>query len=466
MTINKKGIQLLAFSALLFASSCKKDLNLNPTDSFTEDKAYQNMDDVQYGVNTCYARMGAYSNDLYASALVSDEAKLGPDNSGQGALTYRYQYNSDGTTGGDLIGAWSSYYSVLHQVNTVLPFIDKVSGDAARKSELKGQLLGLRAICHFYLMQSYAGRYNPTAPGVPYIDYVNIFAQPARNTMGEVMSRIENDMTTAQSLLSSTTTFSDTVINKINLTAYQAKIALYKGDYQKAIDYATTVINSGKASLPTTANATTFGAIWQDASTSELLFRIRYGTSSAIGSLWTTITNDVYITASDKLNSAFYTNSDIRKAIYIGTVAGKRFVKKYEKSSRGGRIVDLKVMRMPEMYLIRAEAYAKNTTPNLQAGTDDINALKKARITGYTAIPVVASSQALVDSAMNERFRELCFEGFRIFDLKRNNLDVQRLGSDAGSAWQTLTKDNFRFVFPIPNDEILANKNMVQNSGY
>lgn len=463
MIINKKSIQLLAISALFFASSCKKDLNLNPTDSFTEDKAYQTMDDVQYGVNTCYARMGAYSSDLYSSALVSDEGKLGPDNSGQGALTYRYQYNSDGTTGGDLVGAWSSYYSVLHQVNTVLPFIDKVSGDPARKSELKGQLLGLRAICHFYLMQSYAGRYNATAMGVPYIDYVNIFAQPARNTMGDVMTKIEADMTTAQSLLSSSTVFSDTVINKINLTAYQAKIALYKGDYQKAIDYATTVINSNVKPL---ATGTAFTNIWQDASTSELLFRIRYGTSSAIGSMWTTVTNDVYVTASDKLNAAFYSTNDVRKATYIGTVAGKRFVKKYEKSSRGGRIVDLKVMRIPEMYLIRAEAYAKIATPNLQAGTDDINALKSKRITGYTNIPAVGSSQALVDSAMNERFRELCFEGFRIFDLKRNNMDVQRLGSDAGSAWQTLTKDNFRFVFPIPNDEILANKNMVQNPGY
>jgi hypothetical protein len=67
---------------------------------------------------------------------------------------------------------------------------------------------------------------------------------------------------------------------------------------------------------------------------------------------------------------------------------------------------------------------------------------------------------------MDERFKELCFEGFRFFDLKRNNLPVQRNASDASPDWQTLSASSYRFVLPIPNAELLANPNMVQNSGY
>ena len=39
--------------------------------------------------------------------------------------------------------------------------------------------------------------------------------------------------------------------------------------------------------------------------------------------------------------------------------------------------------------------------------------------------------------------KELCFEGFRFFDLKRNNLPVQRNATDASPAWQTLPAGNF-----------------------
>lgn len=461
-----KYLHFFVLATFFSLSSCKKDLSLNPTDSFTEDKAYLTMDDVQAGVNTCYARMSAYINDIYVSALLSDEARLGSDNSGQGALTYRYQFNSDGTTGGDVVGAWSSYYSVTHQINTVLPYIDKVSGSSARKAELRGQLLGLRAVCHFYLMQSYAGKYNPTALGVPYVDYVNIYAQPKRNTMSEVVSKIETDITEAHSLLSSSTVFTDTVINKINLTAFQAKIALYKGDYQKAIDYATTVINSGVKPLAT--SAANFLGIWTDDNTSELLFRIRMGNSISLGGLWTTIFNDVYISPSDKLNQAYYAGtSDMRFGAYIGIVNNKRYVKKfYRSTSRGARMVDVKVLRSPEMYLIRAEAYAKMTTADLVNATADINTLKSKRISGYVNIPTIVSNSAVVDSVLAERYREFCFEGHRFFDLKRNSLPVVRLSSDAGPLWKTLSNDDYRFVLPIPNDEILANKNMVQNSGY
>lgn len=324
--INNTKILALATALVLGATSCKKELDLLPTDSFTEDKAFQNIADIQAGVNTVYARMGACSGNLYMSALLSDEAKLGAGNSGQGALTYRYQYNSDGTTGGDVIGAWSSYSSALHQINTVLPYIDKVSGDAEVKKDLRGQLLAMRGICHFYLMQSYCGRYNASAAGIPIVTYVNIFAKPARNTMGEVMSQIENDITTAQGLLSATASFSDLVINKTNLSAFQAKIALYKGDYQAAVDFATTVINSGVKAL---VSGTAYAGIWTDANQQELLFRVAYNTSSAIGGMWTTLGNDVYIAPSDKLNAAYGTG-DNRKALFIGTVGGNRFVKKYE----------------------------------------------------------------------------------------------------------------------------------------
>lgn len=452
----------------LSLTSCKKELDLQPTDIISPVNAYITLDDVQRGTNEAYRRYGAYNNDIYSSALTSDEARLGPENSGQGALTYRYQYASDATTGGDVIGGFYGYYSLIYQANDVLPRIPLVeasSADEPRRNILKGQLLALRGISHFGLLQAYCKTYDAAdTRGVPVILVADPLLRPARNTVAETIAQIESDLAEAKTLLPAVTAadFKDTVMNRINIAAYQARIALYKRDYDAAIGFATEVITSGIKPL---VSGPQYDAIWTDDTDNEVLFRIRYETSTAIGSLWTTTGGNIYISPSSKLENSYVAN-DQRLAAFIGTNAsGGKYVNKFFSSSRGGRVVDMKACRTAEMYLIRAEAYAKKASPDVTLGAADLNLLRSNRIAGY-ANQVFASATDLFNAVIEERFKELCFEGFRIFDLKRNNLPVQRLAADASPAWQTLPTGNYRFVFPIPNEELLANPQMVQNDGY
>ncbi len=459
-----------AFSTVLLASlltGCKKELELRPTDRISDDNAFLTMEHLQLGTNTAFARFGAMLNNVYATALVTDEAKLGLDNAGQGALTYRYQYNADNTSGGDVIGSYYSHYFMIDQANRVLANVAKVIPlNDPRKPIIRGQLLALRAIGHFAIMQAYCKHYNATDPkGIAYMLNYDATAQPARLSMGAAMNLIEQDLADAYALLPAVTpaTFTDTVMNRLNIDAFRARIALYKGDYQKAIDYANVVIGSGIKPL-VTGNA--FNGIWTDLNQNEILFRTIYSTSAAVGSLWTTTSSLVYIAPSDKL-IASYGTGDIRKAAFIGTPSnGNNYVNKFYTSVRGPRVVDLKAIRMAEIYLIRAEAYARLGTPNLTAGAADLNMLRSMRITGYTP-QTFATAADLLNAVLAERYKELCFEGSRLFDLKRYNLPVQRLASDVTAPlWQTLPAGDYRFVLPIPFDEILANPNMVQNDGY
>lgn len=462
-----KKYSLYMLSAALLLGSCKKELQQDDPDVISEANAFKTFTHVQQGVNEAYGRYGTYSNDMYKSALVSDEAKLGADNSGQGALEYRYQYSADGTTGGAVIAGYYGYYAMIDQINRVLPKIDvvEISPDLIpRKDIVRGYLLGLRGMAHFGLLQSFCKNYNASDPkGVPIMLESDPLAKPSRRTMGEVMTQIEKDLADAKALLPAVTTanFRDTILNKINIAAFQARVALYKGDYQGAINYATEVISSNVKPLVTGAD---FNGIWTDQNSNEVLFRIQFLTSAAIGSLWTTTGGNIYIAPSDKLVATFGSD-DIRKTAFIGTSGSNNYVNKFYTSSRGGRVVDMKVLRTAEMYLIRAEAYAKLATPNVSAGAADLNALRTARITGYVNETFTSASD-LITAVLNERFKELCFEGFRLYDLKRNNLPVQRNASDANPAWQTLAAGSFRFVMPIPQDELLANPNMVQNDGY
>lgn len=452
-------------AAVISFSNCKKDLNLQPNDSFNESNAFITIDDIQLGANEAYGRFGTYANEMYVSALLSDEAKLGADNAGQGALTYRYQSGAGST---DLSGSWFGYYQVIDQVNRVLPYIPKVTATLSqepRRDILKGQLTALRGMAYFELLESYCKNYDPAdTRGVPIVLEPTPLGQPARNTMGEVMNRIDTDLADAKALLPAVTagSFSDTVMNKVNIAAYQARIALYKKDYDAAVTFATEVISSTVKPL---AGVSDFGLIWTDDSDAETLFRIRYATSSAIGSLWTTTGNNIYIAPSDKL-VANYDVSDVRLGAYIGTTpGGNNYVNKFFSSLRGGRVVDMKVCRIAEMYLIRAEAYAKRGSPDLAAGAADLNLLRSNRIFSYVD-ETFATAADLVTAILNERFKELAFEGFRLFDLKRNGLPVERLLSDAASAWQNLPANSPLFILPIPSGEINANGNMVQNDGY
>ncbi len=467
-------MKYLKYSYLLVAgalalTSCKKQLDQQPTDLIAEANAFLTFDHVQQGTNGAYGAYGAYANDMYVSALLSDEAKLGAGNAGQGALQYRYQFSSDATTGGVVTAAYNAYYSMIDQINRVLPNISTVTArpeQEARREIVRAQLLALRGIAHFGLLQAYSKNYNPADPlGVPVMLVSDPLAKPARNTMGEVMAQIEKDLADAKAILPAVTaaTFTDTTINRINLAAFQARIALYKGDYDNAVTFATEVIGSGIKPLVSGAN---FSGIWTDANSNETLFRVRYLTSTAIGGLWTTTGGVIYIAPSDKLTASYDPATDIRYSTYIGTTSGgDRYLNKFYNSSRGGRVVDMKVCRIAEMYLLRAEANARKASPNLTAASADLNAVRAARITGYVNETLTTVNDA-VTAILNERFKELAFEGFRFFDLKRNNLPVSRNASDASPDWQTLPAGNFRFVMPIPNSEINANPNTVQNEGY
>lgn len=126
---------------------------------------------------------------------------------------------------------------------------------------------------------------------------------------------------------------------------------------------------------------------------------------------------------------------------------------------------DVKLYRTGKMYLIRAEAYAETT--KLTEAAADINALRAARITCYTN-QAFASQADVINAIMNERFKELAFEGHRFFDLRRRGLRVVREAADAINALGAvlLTPAQAQYVFPLPDAEIKANKNMVQNPLY
>ena len=108
---------------------------------------------------------------------------------------------------------------------------------------------------------------------------------------------------------------------------------------------------------------------------------------------------------------------------------------------------------------------------NYDDALSDLNLVKERRYSDYEE--GTESGAALEKEIQLQRRLELAFEGHRFFDLKRRHEDVQRDGkgfmadgSGVPSSTQHVSADSPYYVMPIPQSEIDANKNMVQNPNW
>ncbi len=462
--INKLYKNILVCSLLtLTVASCTK-LDLKPTDSISPDKAFRNIADINLGVIGAYALVDYTMTSL--SSTVADENMFPTENTVGNSDAFRWLYTAGS---GSVTSMYGNNYTAIDRLNRVLTAQEALTftgADLALSNRYKGELLALRAYLHFELLRAYASSYQTGALGVPYMKE-SIISYPARDKFETVIANAKADLLAAKSLIP--TNFTDkSRITRNTVSAIQARVALYEKNWAEAITYSTEVINA----LPL-ATAAQFPGLWTDANDSEVAWKLkRVGTTDGrVGDFYFRQTGGIVLYApSFKLIAAFDPLNDIRYPAYIkfdATRTGTKsqyLVNKYiGGTATAPGLVDVKLFRTGEMYLIRAEAKAESTGD----GAADLNVLRAARITGYTAA-TFPDKASLIDAIMTERFKELAFEGHRFFDLKRRNLPVQRLAADAvnASGAVTLTPAQAQYSFPIPALEISVNKNTVQNPNY
>jgi len=125
-------------------------------------------------------------------------------------------------------------------------------------------------------------------------------------------------------------------------------------------------------------------------------------------------------------------------------------------------------MKTGELYLIRAEAYARSSQDG--PAMTDLNTLRMRRITGY--VDEALTGTALLTAIANKRRRELVGEGQRFFDLKRTTRLIVRSPLTCGintispASNCTLPTNAREWTFPYPDDVTNANPNIIQNPGW
>lgn len=459
-----KSITILFLFSIALCCSCKKQLALLPSDSIPPATALSTVTDLQKGLYGVLAANNA-SNGIYIGSILADDCKLSNSNRGQGQTTFKWQYTS---VEAEHNADFATYYTMINDINSILAIIDGVAAtsasDIALKKRIKAELIALRGIAHFeVLIRFMSNGYDANSLGVPIMLTSDLLGQPARSKVGDVITQVSADLAAGRAESTIPNAPDDVVrLSQATIAAYQARVSLLTKDWPGAVTHAQEAISMSGATLATGQD---FINYWSDANEIETLWKYRNNATPQL--FWTDTNGDVFFEPSDKLKGEFDRVNDIRFQAYFTineAAADTALITKYPGSSTGPQINDLKLVRVAELYLDLAEAYAQEN--DLANSAANLNTLRAARITGYVPV-ILTSQQQAIQAALDERFKELCYERFRFFDIKRNALPINRLASDVQSPeWQNLQASDYHFALPIPQHEMFANGNMVQNPGY
>lgn len=479
---------LLLFLILFHQSSCRKLVDIPPpTNSITENSVFST-DATSIPVLTgIYTTMNSNGQPFQGTRSVSLLTGLSSDElrpiGGVGTLLEQYYQNKLSATGA-VAGPelWSPLYSLVYRCNAALEGLNKTSSlTHAVKQQLMGEAKFLRGFFYFYLVNIFGD-----VPLIVTTDPKVNTLQPRSNSM-YVYQQIEADLTDAVDLLSSTYLKEGLLSSgterirptKWAATALLARVYLFRGNYYKAEEKATSLINQESlfslVSLNQVFLKNSREAIWQLQPTSIYFNTLDAQTFVFPASGLSTTNRPVYM--NDMLLNAFEPGDQraisgnwINSRIIGGT--NYYFPFKYKLNTQDSSITQttgttnmkeyFMILRLGEQYLIRSEARAR--LGNITGARDDLNAI---RIRAGLNLSTATNESSLHQAILNERKVELFTElGHRWFDLKRtNNLNsVMQVATPLkanGTSWQT-----YQQLYPLPQGDLDKAPNLVQNSGY
>lgn len=444
-----KNIKYLAAAILLISlASCGKKLDLLPYQSLDESVALNSDKNVKTVLVGAY---NALSNEAFMGANVLRNAEL---QGGDGELVWVGTFVDPGdifakqmtSSNLDAEEMWINCYNTINITNNVLSALEVV--DEADRGDVEGQARFLRAWSYFELVRTYGQPYeaggNNTQLGVPIVleptREITDQQKVVRKTVEEVYQQVIEDLITAEGLLP---VENEWRASMPAATGLLARVYLQMGDYAKARDAADRVIGAGVHQLLGNY-ADVFN---RDENSSEDIFAVQVSSQDGTNSMNTFFSvpdfggrdGDIEILAG---HLALYNPDDTRLALFFEGNGATR-------SGKWNNIYgNISLIRLAEMYLIRAECNARLGTAVGAPAVDDYNAV-------HTRAGLPAAASVTVDDILLERRLELAHEGFKIHDMKR-------LKSDVGP----YAYNDPKLVFPIPRRETEANSNLEQNTGY
>jgi hypothetical protein len=448
------------FAAAALAAGCDDPLDVQPQQSLPAEEALNSAERIRVAVNGMYDALqsdGAYSRNLLLYPdLYTDNLRF------TGTFTTDSEvFNRDILANNTAIsGIWGAAYSAISRANNVVTAAPGVADlPAAERNTLEGEARFIRALSYMNLVTLFGGVPLVLEPRTAIDATVNV----PRASEAAVWAQIETDLNAAIAGLADSRAGTKTRASRQAAQALLARAHLYQKEWTQARDLANAVITSGRFQiLPNYAD------VFNTEQTAESIFELAYsitdGNSLAFWFYPRTLGGRRGVAPSNTGSDAspitnIFPTGDTRRALAIvGTTTGG-YGNKYTDPGSGSD--DVIVLRLAEMYLIRSEANARLGA--LGPAIADINVIRTRA--GIGALPAtVATQEQVLVANLEERRRELFYEGHRFNDLRRF-ADLAPVGSYIATS-PGLQLTGRRLLFPIPQREIDANPELTQNPGY
>ncbi|WP_460977687.1 RagB/SusD family nutrient uptake outer membrane protein [Spirosoma knui] len=441
--------------AILFSffllTGCKQFLDVQPEQQVDESQAVTNASTAEAALNGLYNRLG--NDGYYGSNLPALSYLSGGDvqwTGSQGApqeITSRKLTADNGYVG----SAWAAIYRTILAANYLLETVPALNDPlltADRKNQILGEAYAIRALSYFDLARGWGGVQLILKPTHTPQDNTGI----SRSSLDVTYAQVLKDLTTAEPLLGNTTNRNR--VTKKTVYALRARYHLYRQEWDKAEEYATKLIDDASYKL-----VKPYSAFFANnaVATTESVFEIAYTNSFKNGhSNW-------WLPPALSGRREWAPSNQLVTLLNDPNVGGNRkeliaqtappgnlwYGKLYYRNPIGTDPAYL--IRIAELFLIRAEARAQ--LGKTATALTDLNAIRdRAGVPLSTA----ATKETLIQAIEDERRVEFAFETDRWFDLGRKG----RIGTVLN-----ITDPN-KYVLPIPNSEILADKALTQNKGY
>ncbi len=450
---------------LLTGSACNKILEQEPQGALDANTAFTTRQGVEAGLIGIY---DALQSGNYYGLRYQAFADMGADNINHTgtfpsfAQIFNKQILADNV---ELNNMWNTIYNGINRANNIIASAENLEDPAFNKQNAIAEARFLRALMYHDLLRYFGGSatgYNKgNGVGVPLFTAPTLTPSDAdpkeRATEAEVITQIKSDIDFAVANLTGTNVARATARAARML---KARVELYNEEFAAAEATATEVL-SVYAGATLGGLAPDYRSLWAvknvaPESVFELPFAIDDANSIAFFYFPGANGGRNEITSSPGLANA-HEAGDLRKAVNV-TVLDNTSVPRIpaNKTLKAFRVAgddNVIVMRLAELYLIRAEARARKASPDLAGAAADINIVRQRA--GLDPI-TPASAEETVLAVERERRVELAHEGHRWFDLRRYN-KIASLGIN----------EAFRALYPIPLREVQTSGGIVeQNDGY
>lgn len=440
----------------LFVNSCSDEF-LEPTVSTSKDAntSVNTGEDLEALIIGAYARMSTtvyYRRDYIVFAEVRSNNAFSSGNSGRFVGTGQLSYNP---TDANISNMWGQIYAVITNANIVIN-AEVEDNESAEVQYVKGQAYAIRALAYMDLLRFFGQQYAGGDLGVPLVLQFrdeNLF--PERVSVQDTWNQIGQDLQTAAEIMDpGLDPQARTEVSTSMVYALQSRYYLYVEDYENAAATAKKVIDSGNFAL---VNAASYLDAWSSDGGPSVIFElaVTLADADAFNNLYfiyqETAYGDIEVT---KDLYDIYGEGDVRRDLYSVDGETIRMVGKYPSADYADNI---RVLRYAEVVLNYAEAMARlgNDGEALQY----LNLVAENR----NASPY---TEASIQNVLLERRKELAMEGFGFFELVRNEMGIPFVDSRQTFGQQGIPFGSPRLALPIPQSEISANPEIVQNEGY